>query len=75
MKQVFLDLSESDHDRLMKTADLENFVAEFMNRCFTLIENTRCVSLLACVKDLGTSSPLNIFFRHFVCAKSFISMS
>jgi hypothetical protein len=37
------DLSQSDHDRLLKTADLENFVVEFMNRCFTLIENTRCL--------------------------------
>lgn len=38
---VYAGWSEADHSLAAKTGELENFVFEFMNRCFTLIENSR----------------------------------
>ena len=35
------DQTEAEHSLTLKTAGLENFVIEFMDRCFTLIENSR----------------------------------
>ena len=38
---MFLDYTEEERNLALKTVSIENFVAEFMDRCFTLIENSR----------------------------------
>jgi len=45
-------LDENEKSLMLKTASIENFVVQFMNRCFTLIENTRRENIRV---DAGTN--------------------
>merc|ERR1719286_54129 len=40
-KQSVLSIDDKERELVDKTRGFENFVVEFMNRCFTLIENSR----------------------------------
>merc|ERR1719348_1253052 len=40
-KQPILSMDDQERELVDKTRGFENFVVEFMNRCFTLIENSR----------------------------------